>query len=157
VEYLLSNLQLDFSGDVSAERMREFLREDDGREARRILAKLLEENGSEEELLLTLADCLKEHIRTGITADRIREQQNLYPASRSPTKGNETKRVPPACLDGQVSGAVLGRVRRTPSESATRVDSDADSARLTGYDGRRGVNPVGEPRVRNSGQTRRGR
>jgi len=81
VEYLLSNLQLDFSGDVSAERMREFLREDDGREARRILAKLLEENGSEEELLLTLADCLKEHIRTGITADRIRDQLNLYAES----------------------------------------------------------------------------
>jgi len=77
IEYLLSNLQLDFSGDVSAEQIRQFLRDDDGREARRILAKLIEEN-SEEDLLLTLADCLKEHIRTGITTDRVRDQLNLY-------------------------------------------------------------------------------
>ncbi len=81
VEYLLSNLQLDFSGDVSSELIRQFLREDDGREARRILAKLIEDNGGEDELLLTLADCLKEHIRTGITADRIRDQLNLYAES----------------------------------------------------------------------------
>ena len=78
VEYLLANLQLDFSGDVSSEMMRQFLREDDGREARRILARLIDDNGAEDELLLTLADCLKEHIRTGITADRIRDQLNLY-------------------------------------------------------------------------------
>ncbi len=81
VEYLLSNLQLDFSGDVSTEAIRQFLREDDGREARRILAKLIDDNGGEDELLLTLADCLKEHIRTGITADRIRDQLNLYAES----------------------------------------------------------------------------
>ena len=81
VEYLLANLQLDFSGDVSSEMMRQFLREDDGREARRILARLIDDNGAEDELLLTLADCLKEHIRTGITADKIRDQLNLYAES----------------------------------------------------------------------------
>jgi hypothetical protein len=78
VEYLLANIQLDFSGDVTAEKVREYLREDDGREARQVLAKLIEDNGGEEELLLTLADCLKDHIRTGITAERMRDQLLLY-------------------------------------------------------------------------------
>ncbi len=80
VEYLLSNLQLDFSGDVSAEKVREYLREDDGREARRVLARVIEEN-SVDDLLITLADCLKDHIRTGITADHVRDQLNLYTES----------------------------------------------------------------------------
>lgn len=80
VEYLLSNLQLDFSGDVSAEELRQFLREDDGKEARAVLARVLDDNGVED-LLITLADCLKEHIRNGITADRVREQIQLYAES----------------------------------------------------------------------------
>jgi hypothetical protein len=80
VEYLLANMQLDFSGDVSAEKVREYLREDDGREARRVLSKLIEENGVDD-LLITLADCLKEHLRTGVTADRVREELNLYSES----------------------------------------------------------------------------
>jgi len=80
VEYLLSNLQLDFSGDVSAEKVREYLREDDGREARKVLARVIEENGVDD-LLITLADCLKDHIRTGITADHVRDQLSLYTES----------------------------------------------------------------------------
>ena len=77
IEYLLSNMQLDFSGDVTTEKVREFLREDDGREARRVLAKVIEEDGIDD-LLITMADVLKDHIRTGITADHIRGQLNLY-------------------------------------------------------------------------------
>lgn len=77
VEYLLANMQLDFSGDVSAEKVREFLREDDGREARKVLARLLEES-SVDDLLITMADCLKDHIRTGIGAEQVRDQLNMY-------------------------------------------------------------------------------
>ena len=44
VDYLLANLQLDFSGDVSAERIRQYLRDDDGREARKVLARLLDDD-----------------------------------------------------------------------------------------------------------------
>jgi hypothetical protein len=80
VEYLLSNLQLDFSGDVSAEQLREFLRQDDGKEARLVLSRLLDDNGVED-LLITLADCLKDHVRTGITAERVQEQLRLYAES----------------------------------------------------------------------------
>jgi hypothetical protein len=77
VRYLLANLYLDFQGDISVERVREFLREDDGKEARQLLARLLAENGVDD-MLLTLADCLKEHIRTGISEKTIREQLAMY-------------------------------------------------------------------------------
>ena len=77
VEYLLANLQLDFAGEVSAEKVRQFLREDDGREARKVLGRLLEES-SVDDLLITMADCLKDHIRTGIGAEQVRDQLNTY-------------------------------------------------------------------------------
>ncbi len=77
VRYLLENLYLDFQGDMSVERVREFLREDDSKEARQLLSRLIEENGVDD-LLLTLADCLKEHIRTGINEKIVREQLAMY-------------------------------------------------------------------------------
>jgi hypothetical protein len=77
VRYLLDNMYLDFQGEISVEKVREFLREDDTREARRLLAKIIEEKGVDD-LLITLADCLKEHIRSGISDDKVREQLQLY-------------------------------------------------------------------------------
>jgi hypothetical protein len=77
VRYLLDNLYVDFQGEISVEKVREFLREDDTREARRLLAKIIEEKGVDD-LLITLADCLKDHVRTGITDDKVREQLQLY-------------------------------------------------------------------------------
>lgn len=77
VRYLLDNMYLDFQGDVSVEKVREFLREDDSREARRLLAKIIEEKGVDD-LLITLADCLKDHIRGGVSDDKVREQLQLY-------------------------------------------------------------------------------
>lgn len=76
-QYLLSNIYLDFQGDISVEKVREFLREDDSREARALLNKIIEEKGVEE-LLITLADCLKEHISNGISDGTIKEQLRLY-------------------------------------------------------------------------------
>jgi hypothetical protein len=78
--YLLSNLYLDFQGDISVEKVREFLREDDSREARALLSKIIEEKGVDD-LLLTLADCLKDHIRTGVTEETIRDQLGMYSES----------------------------------------------------------------------------
>jgi hypothetical protein len=75
--YLLENLYLDFQGDITVEKVREFLREDDSREARQLLSKIIEEKGVDE-LLITLADCLKDHIRTGISIDVVKEQLHLY-------------------------------------------------------------------------------
>ncbi len=80
VRYLLTNMYLDFQGDISVEKVREFLREDDSKEARRLLSKIIEEKGVDD-LLITLADCLKEHIRSGVTEDTVRDQLNLYSES----------------------------------------------------------------------------
>jgi hypothetical protein len=80
VEYLLKNLYIDFQGEISVEQVREFLRQDDSREARKVLAKIIEEQGVDD-LLLTLADCLREHIRHGINEDVVRDQLNLYAES----------------------------------------------------------------------------
>ena len=77
VRYLLENMYLDFQGDISVERVREFLREDDSREARQLLSKIIEEKGVDD-LLITLADCLKDHIRSGVSEETIREQLQLY-------------------------------------------------------------------------------
>lgn len=77
VRYLLDNLYLDFQGDITVEKIREFLREDDSREARKLLSRLIEEKGADD-LLLALADVLRESLEVGVTEDKIREQLNLY-------------------------------------------------------------------------------
>ena len=46
IAYLLDNLILDFHGDLTLEMVREFLRDDDSREARALLGKLVEERGA---------------------------------------------------------------------------------------------------------------
>ena len=77
VRYLLENMYLDFQGEISLETVRQFLRGDESREARQLLAKLIEDKGVDD-LLLTLADCLKEHIRSGVSEQVVREQLSLY-------------------------------------------------------------------------------
>jgi hypothetical protein len=80
VRYLFENLLLDFQGDVSVDKVREFLREDDSREARQLLSKIIEEKGVDD-LLITLADVLKDHIRTGVSEQNIRDQLSTYSES----------------------------------------------------------------------------
>lgn len=75
--FLLQNTQLDFSGEVSIEQIRQFLREDDSREARALLAKLIEDKGVDD-MLVTVADCLKEHIPNGVTEEVINQQLMFY-------------------------------------------------------------------------------
>ncbi len=78
--FLLQNAQLDFSGEVSIDQIRQFLREDDSREARTLLAKLIEDKGVDD-MLVTVADCLKEHIPNGIDDETIRQQLVFYSES----------------------------------------------------------------------------
>jgi hypothetical protein len=80
VRYLFQNLYFDFQGDITMEQVREFLREDDSREARQLLSKIIEENGVDD-LLITLADILKDHIRTGVSEQLIRDQLSTYSGS----------------------------------------------------------------------------
>ncbi len=80
VRYLIENLYLDFQGEISLDTVRQFLRGDDSREAKALLAKLIQDKGVDD-LLLTLADCLKEHIRSGVNEQVLREQLSLYSES----------------------------------------------------------------------------
>jgi len=78
--YLLQHLVVDFSGQITTEKVREFLRKDDSREARVLLSKVIEDKGVDD-LLVVVADCLKDYISVGITDEVIRDQLNTYAES----------------------------------------------------------------------------
>lgn len=80
IAYLIENLILDFQGDLTLEMVRDFLREDDSREARALLTKVVEDRGVSE-MMICLADCLQEYIRAGITPEVMQEQVRLYAES----------------------------------------------------------------------------
>ena len=80
VRYLLENMYVDFQGEISLDTVRQFLRGDDSREAKALLQKLIEDKGVDD-LLITLADVLKEHLRTGINEQVTREQLVMYAES----------------------------------------------------------------------------
>jgi hypothetical protein len=75
--YLLENAYIDFQGGITLEQVRQYLRQDDSREARALLSKLIEDKGVDE-FMVTIADCLKEYIRSGINEDIVREQLLIY-------------------------------------------------------------------------------
>lgn len=78
--YLLENAYIDFQGSITLEQVRQYLREDDSREARMLLSKLIEDKGVDD-FMVAVADCLREYIRTGINEDVIREQLMTYSES----------------------------------------------------------------------------
>ena len=78
--YLLKNLYFDFQGAITIDEIRQFLREDDSREARMLLSKLIEDNGVDD-LMVTVADCLNEHIRSGISEDTVTRELVTYSES----------------------------------------------------------------------------
>lgn len=78
--YLLENAYIDFQGSITLDQVRQYLREDDSREARALLAKLIEDKGVDD-LMVTIADCLKEFIRSGINEEVIRDQLMTYSES----------------------------------------------------------------------------
>ena len=80
VAYLLDHAILDFSGDLTLDMIRDFLRDDDSPEARSLLAKLVQERGVDD-MVVTLADCLQEYLRTGLSDDVVRDQIKLYSES----------------------------------------------------------------------------
>ena len=80
IQYLLENLILDFQGDLTLDMVRDFLRDDESREGRALLAKLVEDRGVSD-MMITLADCLQDYLRTGITDDTMREQIRTYAES----------------------------------------------------------------------------
>jgi hypothetical protein len=73
----MENAYIDFQGGITIEEVRKFLRDEDSRESRALLSRLIEDNGMDD-LMVTIADCLKEFIRTGITEDVVRAQLTSY-------------------------------------------------------------------------------
>ncbi len=80
IAYLLENLILDFQGDLTLDMVRDFLREDDSREGRTLVSKLVEDRGVSD-MMITLADCLQDYLRTGINEEVLREQIRTYAES----------------------------------------------------------------------------
>ena len=80
IKFLLENLILDFQGDLTPEMIREFLRQDPSGDAKALLDKLNKE-GSISEMMITLADCLKEYIHSGINHDVVHSQLRIYSES----------------------------------------------------------------------------
>lgn len=80
IEYLRSNLMLDFQGDLTVDRVREMLAGDDSRDGRQLLAKLVADKGVDN-MMLVLADCLLEHVQSSLTDDVMRENIKMYTES----------------------------------------------------------------------------
>ncbi|RMH40380.1 MAG: hypothetical protein D6689_13900 [Deltaproteobacteria bacterium] len=80
IAYLRDNLIIDFQGDLTLEMVRDFLRDDDSRESRQLLAKLVEERGVND-MLIAIADCLIDDIRAKLSDDLLREQLRAYAES----------------------------------------------------------------------------
>jgi hypothetical protein len=79
-QYLLENIIFDFEGEVTAESVRAFLRQDEKSGSKELMQKVIEDKGIDE-LLLTLADCLTANLSTGITPDVIKEHLASYAES----------------------------------------------------------------------------
>jgi len=80
IRYLRENMILDFQGDLTLEMVRDFLRDDDSREARALMSKLVEDRGVND-MLITLADCLLEIVQRELNDDAVREQLRTYSES----------------------------------------------------------------------------
>jgi len=80
IQYLLENLILDFQGDLTLDMVRDFLRDDDSHEGRALLGKLVEDRGVSD-MMITLADCLQDYLRSGINDEVMREQIRTYAES----------------------------------------------------------------------------
>jgi len=80
IAYLRENMMLDFQGDLSVDTVREYLKDDQSREARTLLAKLVE-GGSVDDMMLVLADCLLPQVKASLSDDVIRENLQSYSES----------------------------------------------------------------------------
>ncbi len=80
IAYLRQNLILDFQGDLSLELVREFLKDDDSRDSRQLMAKMVADRGVDD-MMLVVADCLVEYVRESLSNDVMRENLRMYSES----------------------------------------------------------------------------
>lgn len=78
-KYMLDRLIVDFEG-IDLEEVRTMLREEDSEQSRALLSRLMEDHGIDE-LAITVADCLKANVRTGIDEAIVEEQILTYSES----------------------------------------------------------------------------
>lgn len=77
IEYLRQNLIIDFQGDLTVGKVRELLANDDSRDARVLLARLVADK-KVEDMMIVLADCLLEHVQAALTDEVMRQQIRMY-------------------------------------------------------------------------------
>lgn len=80
IQYLRENMILDFQGDLTLDMLRDMLKDDDSREARALLKKVVEDRGVND-MMLVLADCLLEVVQRSLPEETIREQLGTYAES----------------------------------------------------------------------------
>jgi hypothetical protein len=76
IQYLLDRLQLEFDGEITLAQVQEFLREDAGRDAKALQAKL--QQAGVDDMLITLAACLRDRLQLGIDERVVREKLVTY-------------------------------------------------------------------------------
>lgn len=77
IAYLRDNMILDFQGDLTLDMLRDFLKDDDSKEARALLAKVVEERGVND-MMIVLADCLLDVVKEAATDEVMRKQLQMY-------------------------------------------------------------------------------
>lgn len=77
IAYLIDNMMVDFQGDLDLSQASAFLRKD-GSPAAKALLQRLQQDRQTSDLLITLADCLKDHLRSGINEQVVQEQIKTY-------------------------------------------------------------------------------
>ena len=80
IAYLRENVILDFQGDLNVEMVREFLKDDDTRDSRTLLAKMVADTGTDD-MMLVLADCLLDKVQAALSDEIFREQLRIYAES----------------------------------------------------------------------------
>ncbi len=80
IAYLLDHAMLDFSGELTIDMVKEFLRDEESPEARSLINKIMQDGGVEE-MQITLADCLQDSLRTGLNEAVVGEQLKLFAES----------------------------------------------------------------------------
>lgn len=78
--YLVEHIYIDFEGGITIDQVRQLLREEDTRESRALLSKLIDDKGIDD-MMITVAECLKDYLRSGINEDVVGQQLISYSES----------------------------------------------------------------------------
>ncbi len=77
IQYLITHMYIDFQGEISLEDVRQYLAQDGSKEAKALLHKLVKDGGVDD-MLITIADLLKDNLSSGVTDEVVREQLVVY-------------------------------------------------------------------------------